>query len=120
MAFAEWFRISGDEQAGAEAERLFLLACEDMRGGRGPAKFEPVRPARALGFPMITLGVAHILEDCGLGASTSAEREAAVEALMGGPVPWPSQRELSDGAAASVDRRRLRRRQRQDASNGPR
>ncbi len=83
MAFAEWFRISGDEEARVEALRLFRLACSDMRGGRGPEKFEPERPAKALGVPMITLGVAHVLEDCGCGEEVRAEREAAVAELRG-------------------------------------
>lgn len=83
MAFAEWYRISDEESAREEAERLFTLACGDMRGGRGPAKFEPVRSARALGVPMITLGVAHVLEDCGCGALVAEERESALNLLRG-------------------------------------
>jgi N-acylglucosamine 2-epimerase len=81
MAFAEWFRVSGDEAAREEAVRLFSLACEDMRGGRGPGKFEPVRQAKALGVPMITLGVAHVLEDCDCGGAASEYREFAVDEL---------------------------------------
>ena len=84
MAFAEWHRCSGDESARVEAQRLFKLACEDMRGGRSAGKFEPVRAAKALGVPMITLGVAHVLEDCGCDDAASEEREAAVLELRHG------------------------------------
>ena len=82
-AFAEWGYIAGDDEALREASRLFLLACDDMRGGRAPAKVEPVRQARSLGQPMITLGASHVLEDCGLEAVVRSEREAAVESLLG-------------------------------------
>lgn len=78
MAFAQWSRLSDDAAARAEAERLFLLACDDMRGGRGPAKFEDVRASQALGFPMITLGVAHELEGICDAELIQRERDAAV------------------------------------------
>jgi len=81
MAFGEWARISGDEEAGEEALRLFRLACEDMRGGRGPAKHEPLRQGKALGVPMITLGVAHALEDSIGGDGVAEERARAIEEL---------------------------------------
>ncbi len=81
MAFAEWSRCSGDEEAGAEARRLFQLACDDMRGGRGPAKVEPIRPGKALGVPMITLGAAHVLEDCLEEPGVEEERTRAVAEL---------------------------------------
>ena len=90
QAFAEWGRASGDAEATREAARLFALACGDMRGGRAPAKVEPVRPSRALGVPMITLGVSHVLEDCGLEDEVRTERAAAVKALLDGFIHKPT------------------------------
>lgn len=81
MAFAEWSRISADEDAADEARRLFRLACADMRGERGPQKVEAVRATKALGVPMITLGVAHVLEDCLAEPGVAAERERAIAEL---------------------------------------
>ena len=78
MAFAQWSLLSGDAEAREEAERLFLLACDDMRGGRAPSKFEAVRATQALGVPMITLGVAHELEECCDSALIRHERDAAI------------------------------------------
>jgi len=81
MAFAQWHKLSGDESAGAESLRLFHLACGDMRGGRAPGKVELTRPAQSLGAPMITLGVAHVLEDCLAEQDVEAERVEAVRRL---------------------------------------
>jgi len=83
QAFAEWGRATNDEDSLREAERLFCLACDDMRGARGPSKVEPVRRSIGLGVPMITLGVSHVLEDCGLGEAVAAERAAALSSLLG-------------------------------------
>jgi N-acylglucosamine 2-epimerase len=52
-----------------------------MRGGRGPAKVEPIRPGKALGVPMITLGAAHVLEDCLEEPGVEEERARAVAEL---------------------------------------
>jgi N-acylglucosamine 2-epimerase len=84
MALGQWSKLANDEDAATESERLFLLACTDMRtcGARGPGKWEDARVAQSLGVPMITLGAAHALEGCVDSEAITSERRAAIAKIQ--------------------------------------
>ena len=66
ISFAAWAQISGDQAAAATARRLFELTTDSLlHGAPHPlgAKFEPTRPTRGLGGPMITLVTAQIMRE---------------------------------------------------------
>ena len=63
MAFAEYASAANDDSAANEAIQLFDRRQSFLRQPTAPAKFEPTRPMKSMGGPMIELAIGQVMRD---------------------------------------------------------